>query len=694
MTFDRGSINSKIGFHIPAMMGFTGIWWRIVPNPQIHPLPKLAKGAGGSAEKKITKTALAWLAVGTIALLFLLFAFRRAWLSDDAYITFRTVDNFIQGYGLTWNVDERVQAYTHPLWMFLLSAVVFFTREIYFSSIFLSLAVSAAAVLLFIKISPSPWVAAFGLIPLAFSAAYVDYATSGLENPLTHLLLLLFLAIYLARPLQQVDLFLLSLAASLVMLNRLDAGLLVLPALASAWFAQRRRGLLPLLAGQFPLVAWEAFSLLYYGFPFPNTFYAKLNTGIPSLELLRQGGYAFADLAQRDPVTLVTLVGGVLAGICDRKRRGLFLSVGVLLYLGYILKIGGDFMGGRFFSAPLLLCAFLLGGAVVSKGARWKQALLVAAALVVLGLLSPLPTYRVLTLEIQREPERCPTDAHGIADERLCYYVYTGLLRGLKGGEMPDHYYRRWGLDARQAALEDPSQRVRTHINIGVFGYFAGPPVHIVDRYALSDPLLARLPALYSKNWRIGHFYRPLPRGYLETLQSGEDRFEDAKLGSYYQKLSLIIRGELFDPRRLVEIWRLNTGHYDALIDQDLYRYYEMERVKLADLAIPKPQGTPSDSPGVVKFGDNGLEIALGGVSHAASVQLTLDNNDDYAIVYRLQDAEVASQTVAGLNLSEGLTLYTLSVPPQAVSGGFDRLRVYPLRGDGFYAIGHLQLAQ
>jgi len=45
---------------------------------------------------------------------------KNAWLSDDAYITLRTVYNFIHGYGLTWNVGERVQTYTHPLWMFLL----------------------------------------------------------------------------------------------------------------------------------------------------------------------------------------------------------------------------------------------------------------------------------------------------------------------------------------------------------------------------------------------------------------------------------------------------------------------------------------------------------------------------------------------------------------------------------------------
>ena len=34
------------------------------------------------------------------------------------YITFRTARNFWNGRGLTWNPDERVQAYTHPLWMF------------------------------------------------------------------------------------------------------------------------------------------------------------------------------------------------------------------------------------------------------------------------------------------------------------------------------------------------------------------------------------------------------------------------------------------------------------------------------------------------------------------------------------------------------------------------------------------------
>jgi arabinofuranosyltransferase len=34
-------------------------------------------------------------------------------ISDAACITLRTVENFLDGYGLRWNVAERVQSYTY-----------------------------------------------------------------------------------------------------------------------------------------------------------------------------------------------------------------------------------------------------------------------------------------------------------------------------------------------------------------------------------------------------------------------------------------------------------------------------------------------------------------------------------------------------------------------------------------------------
>src|SRR5262245_21524173 len=46
--------------------------------------------------------------------------FLKAWVSEDAFITFRYVANVLAGHGPVFNVGERVQGYTHPLWFILL----------------------------------------------------------------------------------------------------------------------------------------------------------------------------------------------------------------------------------------------------------------------------------------------------------------------------------------------------------------------------------------------------------------------------------------------------------------------------------------------------------------------------------------------------------------------------------------------
>ena len=57
---------------------------------------------------------LAWAAL----LLFMFVVLKNAWISDDAYISFRSIEQFYAGNGLRWNYDERVQVYTSPLWFF------------------------------------------------------------------------------------------------------------------------------------------------------------------------------------------------------------------------------------------------------------------------------------------------------------------------------------------------------------------------------------------------------------------------------------------------------------------------------------------------------------------------------------------------------------------------------------------------
>ena len=79
--------------------------------------------------------------------LFTIVLVRTAWMHDDAYITLRTVDNLVSGFGPRWNVSERVQAYTHPLWMFLLALPYSVTARVLYAAV---LDLVAASMCLFV----------------------------------------------------------------------------------------------------------------------------------------------------------------------------------------------------------------------------------------------------------------------------------------------------------------------------------------------------------------------------------------------------------------------------------------------------------------------------------------------------------------------------------------------------------------
>jgi arabinofuranosyltransferase len=121
---------------------------------------------------------------------------RVGWVTDDAYITLRTVDNWVHGHGLGWNGDERVQAYTHPLWMLLLSAVYVLTGQAFYGTIALGVLCTLGAVLLLARIGRDASHALVALALLSVSRAFVEFSTSGLENPLSHLLIGAFVLAY------------------------------------------------------------------------------------------------------------------------------------------------------------------------------------------------------------------------------------------------------------------------------------------------------------------------------------------------------------------------------------------------------------------------------------------------------------------------------------------------------------------
>ena len=66
----------------------------------------------------------------------------------------------------------------------------------------------------------------------------------------------------------------------------------------------------------------------------------------------------------------------------------------------------------------------------------------------------------------------------------------------------------------------------------------------------MPDPLLARLPAAYSPEWRIGHFRRMIPNGYRESLELGTDLLTDNGLRPLYDDIRLITRAPKLECER------------------------------------------------------------------------------------------------------------------------------------------------
>lgn len=495
---------------------------------------------------------------------FLLIAFgivliRTAWVGDDSYITMRTVDNFINGYGPTWNVDERLQTFTHPLWMFLLSIVYGISRDAYLSLIGSSLFISVIAMFIFLVYgSTDMYSVLIGWAILMLSNAFIDYSTSGLENPASHLIVLLFTLGYLKwrDQLSQKRILGLALLASLLTLNRLDLLLLCLPALLEIVIpVETGRRLRFLVTGFTPFILWELFSIIYYGFPFPNTYYAKLNTGISQYLLIKHGILFFFNSIVWDPITLFTIGASFILSMLLGTRQEKMISLGVGIYLGYVLWIGGDFMSGRFLSVPLLSSVIILVGLLSRLSFIQKTILFIFV--VFLGFLTDRPSFIVSTTQgVEFET------LTGVGDEQAGYYPATGLLSGERRTSFPDHQWYYDGGDLRKQGV-----KVFVGKGIGFLGFNAGPAVHVIDIFAIADPLLSHLPVKSETDVLIGHFRRSVPDGYIETLETGVNVIKDPGIAKYYEKLALITQDSIWSFERWTAIWKLNTGQYDFLLE-------------------------------------------------------------------------------------------------------------------------------
>ncbi|TGL87327.1 hypothetical protein EHQ68_12310 [Leptospira congkakensis] len=295
-----------------------------------------------------------FLSYNFLAAFFLAFAFYQSfkwrWICDDAYISFVYARNLYEGFGFVFNWGERVEGYTNFLWTIILS--LGYSLQIKPQILSITLGIFFYLMTLFIFFYKESRISLGRIYPLLlvhlalFFHLHI-FATSGLETSLFTFLVCFGLLLWEKESWYVIPIFFLS------ALVRPEGALFLF--IASIDWMIRKRSWIPILFGFF-FLCFLGFRYFYYQDILPNTFYAKGNKGA----YFSQGIYYFFYFLKSYPLYLFVFV---LAGVQIYKsilqKEFLLLYSSILLYILYVLYVGGDFMGNRFWIPILPFVSYL-----------------------------------------------------------------------------------------------------------------------------------------------------------------------------------------------------------------------------------------------------------------------------------------------------------------------------------------------
>jgi hypothetical protein len=357
---------------------------------------------------------------GSAALLFLHGYVYLDYISDDAFIYFRYARNLADGYGPIWNPGgERVEGYTGILWLLPLAGASKLGVNLPGFAQYVGFALSVGSLAMLYPIARRlpgggrlPLAPVVAGIALAASHPFAVWTFGGLETPLFVLLLLVGVWLHL-REEEKPGRFPFSGAAfAFAMMARPEgilfaavSGLFKLAGLVDRETRVPRARDLVLWAGLLGGLygAYFGWRSWYYGYLLPNTFYAKVGSGIDYYNrgldyLARQGG----------EYGLLLLAVGLLAYIVWARpiRPALYLAFLAAAWAAWVVQTGGDsLVGGRFLLPvmPVLTLGAALALLHLASGqetARQRPAVIaVAGVLATYGLLYPSSTAAPLVID-------------------------------------------------------------------------------------------------------------------------------------------------------------------------------------------------------------------------------------------------------------------------------------------------------
>jgi arabinofuranosyltransferase len=293
-------------------------------------------------------------------------AWGRHWMSDDGFIYLRVVSQLVGGHGPVFNIGERVEAATGPLWVGILAVGDIVTPiRLEWLAVILGFALSVSGIAMVIAgarrlqgITGSALAIPAGAAVLVAISPLWTFATSGLETGLSYAWLG-FCCWLLARwahrdsPLTWWEALVLGLG-SLIRPDFWVFSLVFLGIVLVAERSSRRSCLRILVAGLALPLAYQVFRMGYYGELVPNSAVAKEASQ-------SRWGHGWEYIRDSfDPYWLWIPLGVLAVGayapfiayLRHAKRGRELLVVGAfavaaLAHLGYVVKVGGDFMHAR-----------------------------------------------------------------------------------------------------------------------------------------------------------------------------------------------------------------------------------------------------------------------------------------------------------------------------------------------------------
>jgi hypothetical protein len=372
------------------------------------------------------------------------------WICDDAFITLRYVSNILDGHGLVYNIGERVEGYTHFLWLLLLSGAGGFGFDAVQVSIWLGILSYVLTLLLllmasyreFKKNASKLWLPVCGVL-FALNYDTAEWASGGLETAFfTFLIIAAFFLWFYSNLHGRARVLSVGTVLAFISLTRPDGVLFTLIAVLlllattfrnRAFVAIARSSfflLLPSIIVGVPYLVWK---YSYYGDILPLTFYAKS----AEHSYFSQGMYYVWLYVQVHYVSSIAEILAIIALIVRVQKHGVrgeapFVAAtiaGLTYLIFFVVRTGGDFMFARFIIPVLPLLLFVIEGSIrrVTPSMSWLRTALPIAMVTGVIIEEKIPTTPYFTIENGKRVEDwnlvgVTGETKWIADERYFYY--------------------------------------------------------------------------------------------------------------------------------------------------------------------------------------------------------------------------------------------------------------------------------